>query len=158
MNIKIKNLTSKDIHSILELESHSGPDKPLYSRYNKKALQYIFNNTGCNALGAFEGNQLIGWGAYRSKWSKYNKEAGVFEISSIVVDKTKRKKGIGSKILYLILNKIKSAENVKKIYLTVSPLNKVALMLYLKNGFVIFDYKKNLYGPGSDRIFLEFRS
>ena len=45
-----------------------------------------------------------------------------------------------------------------KIYLTVSPLNTGALLLYVKNGFVIFDYKPNVYGPGADRVFLELIS
>ncbi|HWS83970.1 MAG TPA: hypothetical protein VN207_06895 [Ktedonobacteraceae bacterium] len=46
-----------------------------------------------------------------------------------------------------------SAHN-KEIFLTVSPLNFAALLLYLKNGFIISDYRRDVYGLGVDRVYM----
>jgi len=156
--MELRRLGKSDIDSIIELEKHHAPDKPHYARYDQEALSFIFDNPeSCEAIGLFDEESLVGWGAYRTNWSKYNKERGVFEISSIVVNTNYRRKGLGEKILNRIIEDLKMKKFVK-IYLTVSPLNTGALLLYVKNGFVIFDYKPNVYGPGADRVFLELKS
>lgn len=156
--LEIKSLSKSDISSILDLENDSAPDRPLYVKYDEKALNFIFDNRQtCQAIGAFEKNQLIGWGSYRNNWKGKNRETGVFEISSIVVHKDHRKKGIGTKILNTIIQTIKQNQNFNQIYLTVSPLNTDAIILYLRNQFVINGFEKDLYGPGTDRVFLELK-
>lgn len=156
--MQLATLRHEDIPLILELESQSAPDKPLYVRYDQEALAFIFNNPDtCDAVGVFDGKKLIGWGAYRTNWKGHNKEEGVYEISSIVVDKDSRGKGLGTKILQEILKRIQTSQNYKSIYLTVSPQNIPALLLYLKNGFIICDYQKDVYGPDTDRVFLSFK-
>jgi ribosomal protein S18 acetylase RimI-like enzyme len=156
--MELRRLGKSDIDSIIELEKHHAPDKPHYARYDQEALSFIFDNPeSCEAIGLFDEEILVGWGAYRTNWSKYNKERGVFEISSIVVNTDYRRKGLGEKILNRIIEDLKK-KKFTKIYLTVSPLNTGALLLYVKNGFVIFDYKPNVYGPGADRVFLELKS
>lgn len=49
---------------------------------------------------------------------------------------------------------IRKQKDYKEMYLTVSPKNTPALALYLKNGFEVFDSKKDVYGPGADRLYL----
>ena len=67
--MKIIELVYKDKQNILKLEKYSAPEKPFYSKYNNKALDFIFNNpTYCKAFGAYEGQVLVGWGCYRTKW------------------------------------------------------------------------------------------
>ncbi len=156
--MELRRLSKSDIDSIIELEKHHAPDKPHYARYDQEALSFIFDNPeSCEAIGLFDEEALVGWGAYRTNWSKYNKERGVYEISSIVVNTNYRRKGLGEKILNRIIEDLKK-KKFTKIYLTVSPLNTGALLLYVKNGFIIFDYKPNVYGPGADRVFLELKS
>ena len=154
-NMELKQLWHKDIPLIIGLERDNAPDKPLYKKYDEKALNYIFDNPEkCKAYGVFEENKLIGWGAYRNGWSEDNSEKGVFEISSIVVNASKRGQGIGKMLLDHITKEIQHNANYQKIYLTVSPLNVPALSLYIKNGFVIYDYKPNVYGEGAHRVYL----
>lgn len=153
--MKIKELTREHITAIMVLEKDHAPDRPHYARYDKEALNFIFDNPKiCHAYGIFGGDDLICWGAYRSGWSKDNLEEGVYEISSIVVHTDYRRKGLGKMMLDKILKEIRRNQKYKKIYLTVSPLNLGALLLYLKNGFMIYDFKKNVYGEGADRIYL----
>ncbi|MCD4756294.1 GNAT family N-acetyltransferase [bacterium] len=153
--MKIRQLCKSDIASIIELEKHHAPDKPHYVRYDQKTLLFIFDNPDdCGAIGLFDKERLVGWGAYRTNWSKYNAECGVYEISSIVVDTTYRRQGLGERILNRIIDDLKK-KKFTKVYLTVSPLNLGALILYVKNGFIIYDYKANVYGEGADRVFLK---
>lgn len=152
--MQIKRLESTHLDAILSLESHSAPQVPIYKPYDQDALNFIFSNSDkCAAFGMFDEERLVAWGAYRSDWNADNSQRGVFEISSLVVDRDYRNQGIGGKLLMYIIEQMKD-KNAKKIYLTVSPLNISALVLYLKYGFVIYDYKKDVYGPSVDRLYL----
>ena len=151
--MKLRKLAKTDTSSIIALEKTHAPDKPYYARYDKEALNFIFNNPkNCTAIGLFEDEKLIGWGAYRTSWHRHDKEKGV-EISSIVINKNYRRRGLGKKILNHIISDLKQKKN-ESIFLTVSPKNTAALMLYLKNNFIIYDFKKNVYGKNSDRLYL----
>lgn len=153
--MELRQLKKENIPDILLLEKDHAPEKPYYSKYDEEALNFIFNNPKtCEAIGLFDNNKLIGWGSYRTNWHRHSKENGV-EISSIVINKNYRRRGLGKKILNEIIVKMKK-RGIINIYLTVSPLNNDALLLYIKNGFVIYNYKKDVYGPGSDRLYLNF--
>lgn len=156
MSQTIQTLSRQHIPLILQLESHSAPPSPLYWAYDEEELTSIFDRPdSCEAVGIFEGDTLIAWGSYTPTGDHGDKDAGVFQIGSVMVDVNQRGKGLGKTILNEVVSRIKAHQKFKKIYLTVSPLNKHALMLYLKNGFLIYDFKKDVYGPGMDRVFLE---
>jgi ribosomal protein S18 acetylase RimI-like enzyme len=154
----IQSLSSMDKDSILKLEIESAPEAPFYSRYSNdvKALDYIFDYPKkCEAFGIYENERLIAWGAYRTQWNTDNsQEEGIYEISSVVVDKLKRRQGIGKRVLNHMIEQIKINKDFKSIYLTVYPRNIPALIMYLQIGFFIYAYKKDVYGPGSDRLYL----
>lgn len=153
--MELKQLSRENIPAIIDLERDNAPEEPLYSKYDEEALSYIFDNPeNCRAYGVFEEDKLLGWGGYRNGWSEDNADKGVFEISSIVVDLSKRGQGIGKMLLDHITKEIQNNAEYQKIYLTVSPLNLPALTLYIKNGFVIYDYKPNVYGEGAHRVYL----
>lgn len=155
----VQVLTGESIKDILTLEEGSAPKKPFYSQYNDEALNFIFNNPNtCKAFGVYNTDNLIGWGCYRTQWKDENVKEGVYEISSIVVHKDYRRNGIGKQILEEIIKSIKNTQNFKEIYLTVYPGNLPPLLLYLKSGFVIYNFKKDVYGPGSDRVYLRLLS
>lgn len=78
-------------------------------------------------------------------------------MSSIVVDKPHRRKGIGRAILNKIIQDINKNQDYTEIYLTIYPDNLAPLLLYLKSNFVIYNYKKDVYGPGSDRLYLRLK-
>ena len=153
--MKLKKLAKKDIPSILLLERHHAPNEPYYSKYGKKALNFLFDNPKTSkVIGLFDNNKLIGWGSYRTNWHRHKKEKDVFEISSIVINTNYRRKGLGQKILNKMLSDWKKQKH-DKVFLTVSPHNTGALLLYLKNGFIVYNYKKNVYRvKGSDRLYL----
>lgn len=157
--MELKKLTATNIKDVLCLEKDNAPDKPFYLKYNDEALIFIFDNPKtCKAYGLFDNNKLIAWGCYRTQWKDENVKEGVYEISSIVVNKNYRRKGLGKQILNRAIEDIKKGQNYKEIYLTVYPGNLSALLLYLNNGFVIYNYKKDVYGPGSDRVYLHLVS
>lgn len=153
--MEVIQLTKDRLKNILDLETSSAPDKPFYSKYDETALNFIFDNpTTCKAFGIFKDNKLIGWGCYRTQWKDENIKEGVYEISSIVVHKDFRQQGFGKLILNKIIEDIQTNQNFKEIYLTVYPKNLAPLFLYLKSGFIIYNYKKDVYGSGSDRLYL----
>lgn len=153
--MKLRKLSKGDMPKIILLEKRHAPNEPYYSRYTTKVLNFIFNNPKtCAAFGLFDNDKLVGWGSYRTNWYRHNLEKNAFEISSIVVNKNFRKKGLGNKILNKLLSEWKK-KKLDKAFLTVSPYNLEALSIYLKNGFIIYDYKKDVYGKkGSDRLYL----
>lgn len=156
--MELHNLSIINIKDILDLERDNAPDKPHYSKYNDEALSFIFDNPKtCKAYGLFDNKKLVAWGCYRTQWKDENVQDGVYEISSIVVNKDYRRAGLGKQILYRIIEDIKKSQNYKEIYLTVYPGNLGALLLYLNTGFVIYNYKKDVYGPGSDRVYLHLK-
>ena len=156
----IQTLSYIDKDSILKLETASAPEEPFYYRYSNdvKALDYIFDNPkNCEAFDIYKNEKLLAWGAYRTQWNADNSyEEGIYEISSVVVDKAKRRQGIGKRMLSHMIEQIKIKSDFKSIYLTVYPRNIPALIMYLQIGFFIYDYKKDVYGPGSDRLYLKF--
>ncbi|BDC00249.1 ribosomal protein S18-alanine N-acetyltransferase [Saccharolobus caldissimus] len=68
-------------------------------------------------------------------------------IVSIAVDKSYRKKGIGSKLLSSLEERFKSF-GVKYSYLEVDVRNKSAISFYYRNGYIIAYLRKNYYGMG----------
>lgn len=157
MNIQIQKLTPSSIEEILKLESHSAPEIPIYFKYDEEALKKLFENPDkAEVFGAFSGERLVGWASYRSGFGLEGSEEGEYAMSSLVVDNDFRRKGVGTQLFHKRLNILKDKPDMKRILATAYPKNIGIIILYLKNGFVISDYKKDLYGPGADRVYLEF--
>ena len=155
--MRLKKLNRSDAPKVLQLEEHSAPREPHYSPYDEEALNFLFDKpTNCGAVGLFDRTKLIGWGADRTNWKKHDRERGTSEVSSVVIDKKYRRRGLGSKILNEIMRILVEDHDTSQFFLTVSPLNTGALMLYLKSGFLIYDFRKDVYGPGADRVYLMF--
>lgn len=149
--MQVISLTKKDIKNILRLESESAPEKPDYAKYSTKELQDLFDNPEkCQAFGIYSDNELIGWSAY--KWIRGN----LYEITPVVVGKNYRGKGLGKALLEHAVKEVLSNHKDAEIFLTVYPQNLSALNLYLKNNFVVYDFKKDYYGLGADRLFLKY--
>lgn len=149
--MQVINLTKKDIQNILKLESISAPEKPDYVKYSEEELQDLFNKSQTwSVFGIYSDDELVGWSSYRKK------DKNLYEISSVVVDKDHRGKGLGKALLVHAAKEILNNHNGAEIYLTVYPQNLNALVLYLKNNFAVYDFKKDYYGAGADRLFLKY--
>lgn len=157
--IKIKILKAQDAESILELESRCGLKLPSYIPYDRKQLDiYIFNNKDAKAFGAYDKDELIGWSGYSCMEKEDGTDRGVYEMCGMVVDPRYRRQGIGLKLFKVRLEELLKKKNLKRIYATNFPKNSPIIILYLTNGFVIYDYKKDIYGPGADRIFVKYEA
>ncbi len=153
---KIRELTKEDIDLILELEAHSAPQMPAYFAYDRKDLENdIFSSKGNKAFGAFDGSRLVGWGAYEVT-KDGDSESCIYQMSSLVVDKEFRRKGIGLQLLEVRMQDILKKKDAKEIFVTTYPKNSPTLIMYLTHGFVIYDFKKNAYGEGADRVYLKY--
>jgi ribosomal protein S18 acetylase RimI-like enzyme len=153
--MKFVELGKEHIDQIYNLDRHHTPPRPLYSRYGKKDLLRLFNNPDkCSLYGIFDNNKLIAFCGYCADWSSYgSSKEGKYEICTLVVHVAYRKKGLGKKIFLHTIQKLNEKIHPKEIFLSVSPHNIPALMLYLKCGFVIVDFKKKGF-HNMDRLYL----
>ncbi|MGM0508471.1 MAG: GNAT family N-acetyltransferase [Fusobacteriota bacterium] len=94
-------------------------------------------------------DETIGIAEIIKKWEK-----NAIYIYSIALKLNFCGKGYGTFFLDEILKRLKS-ENIKKVYLTVSPDNIRAIKLYEKFGFKKGKFLKDEYGPGKDRIYMK---
>ncbi len=156
--MKIVKLGKENINQILDLESRGAPAENMYYRYNKEALEDIISRKQGEAFGIYDSEKLIGWASYRYAVNEDEIEEGVYEMSSLVVDPEYRRKGVGVALFNHRLETIMSKDDVKMIYATAHPANTPILCLYLNNGFIIYDFKKDKYGPGADRVYMKYVS
>ena len=99
--MRIVELQKKDSFKILDLDAHHTPERPLYSRYSRKDIEYLFDNPSkCKCFGVFDKEKLIAFSGYRADWSSYgSSKERKYEICALIVHKYYRKKGIGQKLL-----------------------------------------------------------
>lgn len=152
----IVKLGIDNIEDIIKLEERGAPAVNMYYRYDRKALTNLFSHDQGEAFGIFDKGLLVGWASYRAPWNDYNEEEGIYEMSSLVVDPEYRRKKIGLALFKHRLEIIKSKSDMTMIYATAHPANTPIICLYLNNGFVIYDFKKDKYGPGADRVYMKY--
>ncbi len=149
--IKIRSLDKSYIDKILALEAESAPPFPIYYGWTKEALERdIFSENSGKAFGAFDGDKLVGWSSYQKEPN------GVYQMSGIVVDKNYRRKGIGLRLFKIRIKELLEKPDLTKIYATNYPKNSPIIIMELNHGFVIYDYKKDVYGPGADRVYVKY--
>lgn len=74
-------------------------------------------------------------------------------IVMLAVEKTHRKKGIGSQLIKQLLS-CPTLQHCKETYLEVKPDNHRAIQLYEKFGFTQQELIKNMYHDGSDAVLM----
>lgn len=95
--MEIKKIDKSYIPQILDLESESAPGSPVYIKYDKKGLEELFSNPEkAGVFGAFDGDKLVGWASYRSGFGLEKSSDGEYAMSSMVVNKDYRRKGVGT--------------------------------------------------------------
>lgn len=100
------------------------------------SLDSLLNDSNNILYGYFDKDKLIGF-------IHLVKLVDELEIINIVVEKQYRNKGIGSKLLEYVINKI---DGINNVFLEVNVNNEAAIKLYKKFNFEVINVRKKYYG------------
>ncbi len=143
-NIKIRNVTNKDLAEFLEIYVSAYRDLEDYSYKKSREIKRYFKWLLKRDLEGFflieTDNKVLGFVASDSNWYSKFENSYVLEIHELIVRKEFQNKGFGKKLLERVLLYGKE-KNLKIGELFVGKENKKAILFYIKNGFV----KKETY-------------
>jgi len=140
--ITYKQANDDDLDTLFNIEK-SLSDNPIYGAFtDQKEFEKYF--IGHKMFLVVYQDKPIGYFAYKVI------DKDISEISGFALLKGYQSKGIGTIMMNKILDDLK---NIKRIKIFTSPENIPALILYLKNGFVIREWKEN-YFQGQPRVIL----
>ena len=132
MNLEIYNMTDYDLSLIKDILIDDFDDFWTYD-----VLQEELNNPNSEYFVAKLENNILGFAGI---W----KAVDDVHITDIVVKKSNRQTGIGSKLLEKLIQTAKS-QNFNSITLEVNEHNLPAINLYLKYGFKNVGFRKKYY-------------
>ena len=132
MNLEIYNMTDYDLSLIKDILIDDFDDFWTYD-----VLQEELNNPNSEYFVAKLENNILGFAGI---W----KAVDDAHITDIVVKKSNRQAGIGSKLLEKLIQTAKS-QNFNSITLEVNEHNQPAINLYLKYGFKNVGFRKKYY-------------
>ncbi len=141
--INIKKLKNKDLSScydLINLEKHNFSDLKEIG-WSKKQIKIQLNKSINFSLGIYENNYLVSFMLGDLIFIEKDSE---YEILVLYVKKSKRRRGLASKLLNYLENQKKHL-NLKKIYLEVSKKNNKAIFFYNKKNFKLINIRKNYY-------------
>jgi len=141
MNLEIYNMTESDLFLLKDTLIDEFDDFWTYD-----ILEDELNNPNSEYFVAKMDNNILGFAGI---W----KSVDDVHITDIVVKKTNRKSGIGSKLLAKLIQTAKS-ENFKAITLEVNENNLPAINLYLKYGFKKVGFRKKYYKHRDNAIIM----
>lgn len=99
-------------------------------------IEELINSSYDSLFGYYENELLVGF-------IHINKMYETIDIVNIVVDEKYRHQGIATRLIKYVLNNF---ADVEKLMLEVNENNKVAVNLYLKNGFKEINRRPKYYG------------
>ncbi|RLE47697.1 MAG: ribosomal-protein-alanine N-acetyltransferase [Candidatus Methanomethylicota archaeon] len=137
MEVKLRNVSLKDLDEIYEIEKASFND--LF--YPKSVLKNLIILYGKLFIIAEVKGKIIGYVIARKK------NRSTAHLVSIAVTPSYRGMGIGKKLLNEIINKL-AKNGATQITLEVEVNNKPAIHLYKDRGFEVVSEIKNYYGSG----------
>lgn len=141
MNLEIYNMTDYDLSLIKDILIDDFDDFWTYD-----VLQEELNNPNSEYFVAKLGNNILGFAGI---W----KAVDDVHITDIVVKKSNRQTGIGSKLLEKLIQTAKS-QNFNSITLEVNEHNLPAINLYLKYGFKNVGFRKKYYNNKDNAIIM----
>lgn len=141
MNLEIYNMTDYDLSLIKDILIDDFDDFWTYD-----VLQEELNNPNSEYFVAKLENNILGFAGI---W----KAVDDVHITDIVVKKSNRQTGIGSKLLEKLIQTAKS-QNFNSITLEVNEHNQPAINLYLKYGFKNVGFRKKYYGNKDNAIIM----
>ena len=141
MNLEIYNMTDYDLSLIKDILINDFDDFWTYD-----ILQEELNNPNSEYFVAKLENNILGFAGI---W----KAVDDVHITDIVVKKSNRQTGIGSKLLEKLIQTAKS-QNFNSITLEVNEHNLPAINLYLKYGFKNVGFRKKYYNNKDNAIIM----
>lgn len=141
MNLEIYNMTDYDLSLIKDILIDDFDDFWTYD-----VLQEELNNPNSEYFVAKLENNILGFAGI---W----KAVDDVHITDIVVKKSNRQTGIGSKLLEKLIQTAKS-QNFNSITLEVNEHNQLAINLYLKYGFKNVGFRKKYYNNKDNAIIM----
>ena len=141
MNLEIYNMTDYDLSLIKDILIDDFDDFWTYD-----VLQEELNNPNSEYFVAKLENNILGFAGI---W----KAVDDVHITDIVVKKSNRQTGIGSKLLEKLIQTAKS-QNFNSITLGVNEHNQPAINLYLKYGFKNVGFRKKYYNNKDNAIIM----
>ena len=141
MNLEIYNMTDYDLSLIKDILIDDFDDFWTYD-----VLQEELNNPNSEYFVAKLENNILGFAGI---W----KAVDDVHITDIVVKKSNRQTGIGSKLLEKLIQTAKS-QNFNSITLDVNEHNQPAINLYLKYGFKNVGFRKKYYNNKDNAIIM----
>lgn len=141
MNLEIYNMTDYDLSLIKDILIDDFDDFWTYD-----VLQEELNNPNSEYFVAKLENNILGFAGI---W----KAVDDVHITDIVVKKSNRQTGIGSKLLEKLIQTAKN-QNFKAITLEVNEYNLPAINLYLKYGFKNVGFRKKYYNNKDNAIIM----
>ena len=141
MNLEIYNMTDYDLSLIKDILIDDCDDFWTYD-----VLQEELNNPNSEYFVAKLENNILGFAGI---W----KAVDDVHITDIVVKKSNRQTGIGSKLLEKLIQTAKS-QNFNSITLEVNEHNQPAINLYLKYGFKNVGFRKKYYNNKDNAIIM----
>jgi ribosomal-protein-alanine N-acetyltransferase len=136
--VQIRKFRSDDLKEILEIERNSFSEP-----WNPQVFMALNDKPNSFFLVAQNGEDILGYAI-----SINDNLCRVGYIMNLAVKKGYRRRGIGSKLLYLILEDYR--KRLSKVFLEVRPSNLVAIRLYSKFGFKVNRLIKKFYQDGED--------
>ena len=141
MNLEIYNMTDYDLSLIKDILIDDFDDFWTYD-----VLQEELNNPNSEYFVAKLENNILGFAGI---W----KAVDDVHITDIVVKKSNRQTGIGSKLMEKLIQTAKS-QNFNSITLEVNEHNQPAINLYLKYGFKNVGFRKKYYNNKDNAIIM----
>ena len=141
MNLEIYNMTDYDLSLIKDILIDDFDDFWTYD-----VLQEELNNPNSEYFVAKLENNILGFAGI---W----KAVDDVHITDIVVKKSNRQTGIGSKLLEKLIQTAKS-QNFNSITLEVNEHNQPAINLYLKYAFKNVGFRKKYYNNKDNAIIM----
>jgi ribosomal-protein-alanine acetyltransferase len=139
-NLLVRDCRREDLSAILKIEKESFPDL-----WGRELLEKELSLSFSRFIVAEVDGEIVG---YLIAWIIGDS----CELNRIAVAPCIRKKGIGKKLLYELIDYCKS-RNVKEIFLEVRESNLNAIKLYRSSGFERISIRKNYYGGESAFIY-----
>ena len=139
--INIRKICPKDSEICYELDLHS------IKLWNKRQWKNELEKDYINAIGIYSNNSILGVCVFHKIYDEV-------EIRYLSVHPSYKRRGIGKKLIYKIIEECKN-DNIKKIFLEVSLNNKQAINFYNYFGFETIRVRKKYYKDGSDALLKE---
>ena len=139
--INLIEINSKDSKSCYELDMKS------IKHWNQKQWKNELEKDYITAIGLHLNRSILGVCVFHKIYDE-------LEIRYISIDPSYKRRGLGKKLIYKILEECKN-ENIKRIFLEVSLKNKQALSFYDYLGFKTICIRKKYYKDGSDALLKE---